>query len=388
MNYEYSAELNTALKSFADLCRERIAPRAGDLDRVVPDAAAALLRENLRVLAEAGYLAQRFPTDYGGAARSAVDAAPFDEELGRACAATYWSAAASTTWCGCAIHLFGSPEQRARLLPALAKAELIGCFALTEPDGGSDLNQLATRADKRDGGWVLNGRKMFVTNGPLADVAVVLTKIRNGAADEGTGLFLVERGTPGFAAGAARATMGYRGSPTGDLTFTDCVLPVTALVGEVGSGLKQAQRVLAVGRIGLAAASVGLARACFDEAVKYAHQRKIAGQKIMKFQEVGFKIADMKMLIDTASLLVRRAAWLADTGADDADPVGRCAKVFATEAATKISSWAVQIHGGHGYLAEYLVERLYRDAKLGEIGEGTNEIQRGLIAQDCLARWT
>jgi alkylation response protein AidB-like acyl-CoA dehydrogenase len=387
MNFEYAPEVNASLDAFAKLCREKIAPRAPELDRAPFDQAVALLRENLKALAEFGYLGLLYPPEYGGSARAYVEAVAFHQELTRACASTFLSAGASVGLGGAPIIHFGTEKQKNRFLPALIRAELIGCLGLTEPDCGTDLAAIRTRAERRGDGWLLNGTKMFITNAPICDFAVVLAKIVQDGQEHGTGLFLVERGAKGFSTGAPLAKMGYRGSPTGELIFDDCLLPADALLGEAGRGYAQAMQTLGGGRVGMAASAVGLAQACFEEAVKYANQRKAFGHKIIRFQEVSYKIADMKMLIDTGELLARRAAWLLDTKAPDADAVGRCAKVFCTEAATKISSWAVQIHGGYGYLAEFPVERLYREAKLGEIGEGTNEIQRVMIALDCLARW-
>jgi alkylation response protein AidB-like acyl-CoA dehydrogenase len=387
MNYEYSAEMNASLEAFAKLCREQIAPHAQELDHAPFDRAVTLFRENLKRLAEFGYLGLQYPEAYGGSARTSVEAVAFHEELTRACASTFLSAGASVGLCGSSLLHFASEAQKNKYAPALVRAEIIGCLGLTEPDCGTDLFSIRARAERRGDGWLLNGAKMFITNAPICDIAIVLAKIVENGQEQGTALFLVERGAKGFSTGKPLEKMGYRGSPTGELIFEDCLLPADALIGEPGRGYAHVMRVLAGGRVGMAASAVGLARACFDEAVKYANQRKAFGHKIIRFQEVSFKLADMKMLIDTGALLARRAAWLLDINDPEADPVGRCAKVFATEAATKISSWAVQIHGGYGYLTEFPVERLYREAKLGEIGEGTNEIQRVMIAQDCLARW-
>jgi alkylation response protein AidB-like acyl-CoA dehydrogenase len=387
MNFEYSPKVKSSLQAFVRLCKEQIAPRAAELDQKPHDEAVALLRQNLKRLADFGYLGLQFPEAFGGSARPHVETVPFHEELTRACPATFLSAGASVGLCGGGVLLFGSETQKAKYLPALARGEMIGCLGLTEPDCGTDLFAIRTRAERRADGWALNGTKMFITNAPICDIAVVLAKIVENGQEQGTGLFVVERGAKGFSTGAPLSKMGYRGSPTGELIFEDCALPADALLGPAGRGYAQALKILAGGRVGIAASAVGLCQACMDQAVKYANERKAFGHKIIRFQEVSFKIADMKMMIDTAGLLVRRAAWLLDNNDRDADAVGRCAKVMATEAATKISSWAVQIHGGYGYLTEFPVERLYRDAKLGEIGEGTNEIQRVMIAQDCLERW-
>ncbi|NLH48702.1 MAG: acyl-CoA dehydrogenase [Myxococcales bacterium] len=388
MNFDYTPAMNADLKAFAKFCREQIAPHAMELDQMPAERAQALLRENLQKLAAGGFLGRQYPTAFGGQGQPSVETVALQEELAQACPATFLSASVSVDICGAALLAYGSGAQKDRYLTALAQAQKIGCFALTEPEGGTDLHAVQTRAEPTADGWVINGTKSFITNAPIADFAILLAKIVRDGKEDGTGLFVVDRDTPGFSRGEPLKKMGYRGSPTGELRFADCRVPADALLGEAGKGHDQAMKVLVGSRIGFAAGAIGLARTCFDEATKYAHRRKAFGHKIISFQEVGFKLADMKMLIDTATLLVRRAAWLLDNRDPEADPVGRCAKVFATEAATKISSWAVQVHGGNGYLSEFPVERLYRDARLGEIGEGTNEIQRVMIAKDCLSRWT
>jgi len=387
MNYEYSSEQKTSFQAFAKLCNEQIAPKAKDMDKGEYKHVVDLLRENLKRLADFGYLGLRYPEKWGGTNRPYAEAVIYMEELCHACPSTFLSAGASSGLCGIPILTFGTEEQKGKYLPSLISAKIIGSLGLTEPACGTDLSSIKTKARKKDGKWILNGTKSFITNAPICDIAVVLSKIYEGEAEQGTGLFIVERGMTGFSTSAPMEKMGYHGSPTGELIFEDCALPLSALLGEEGQGFAQAMRTLEFGRIGMASGAVGIARACFDEAVKYSKEREAFGHKICKFQEVSFKIADMKMLIDTGQLLARYAAWLMDINDPEGDVLSRCAKVFATEAATKISSWALQIHGGYGYLSEFPIERLYREAKLGEIGEGTNEIQRVLIARDCLERW-
>ena len=393
MNFEYTDEQNAGFQAFARLCKDKIAPRAAELDRCAYDRAVAILRENFAVLAGFGYLGLGFPKELGGAGLPMCEAVVYMEELGRACASTFLSTGASMGLCGGPLLRLGTAAQKAKYLPRLMAGTSIGSLGLTEPGCGTDLLSIKTRARRDPGsgggrgdGWVINGAKALITNAPICDVAVVLARLEGGA-DEGMAMFVVERGTAGFSTGAPLSKMGYHGSPTGELVFDDCRLGADAVVGEAGQGFYQAMAVLEHGRAGISAGAVGLAQACCDEAVKYAREREAFGKAIYKFQEVSYKAADMKMLIDTGRLLTRQAAWLADTGAANAGIMASCAKVFTTEAAVKAASWAVQIHGGYGYLADYPVERLYRDAKLGEIGEGTNEIQRVLIARDCLARW-
>jgi alkylation response protein AidB-like acyl-CoA dehydrogenase len=387
MNFEYTADQQIGFKAFAKLCRDKIAPHAKEMDQGDAATVEARLRANLKLLGDFGYLGLQYPAEYGGQARPFVEAVVYHDELTRACPSTLLSAGASIGLGGGSIRKYASAEQKAHWLPELAAGRVIGALGLTEPDCGSDLPAIRTRAAETADGWIINGTKTLITNAPICDFAVVLAKLGKEGAEQGTGLFLVPRGTAGFTTSAPLAKMGYRGSPTGELILEDCRAPREALLGEKGHGLGQALKVLHGGRVGIASSAMGLAQACFDEAVKYANQRKTFGRKIIKYQEVSHKIADMKMLLDAGRLLVARAAWLMDIGDPEAEVVGQCAKVMASEAATKIAGWALQIHGGYGYLAEFPIERLYREAKLGEIGEGTNEIHRLAIARDCITRW-
>ena len=387
MNFDYSPEQIEGLEAFSKLCAERIAPFAKEMDQAPFPVTVARLRENLARLAEFGYLGLTHPTQDGGGGRTHVESVAYMEILCRACPSTFLSAGASVGLFGTPIRVFGTEAQKKKFVPALISGKLIGSLGLTEPDCGTDLLSIKTRARKEGGRWILNGSKTFITNAPICDAALVLAKIFSDGQEQGTGLFLVERGAPGFSTSGPLEKMGYHGSPTGELIFDDCSIPEDAIVGEPGKGMAAAMRALDFGRVGMSAGAVGIAQACIELSIKYANERKAFGQKIFKFQEVGFKIADMRMLIDAGQNLTAYAAWLLDLHDPQADAVGRCAKVFTTEAATKISSWAVQIHGGYGYMSDYAVERLYREAKLGEIGEGTNEIHRVLIAKDCLERW-
>ncbi len=365
-----------AMRRFAE---REIAPHAGELD-----AGASLLADNLRKLAEFGYLGMEFPPEYGGAGLDCVTSTLAGEALASACPATCLSAGASTILCGYPILRFGTQAQRERYLPRLASGEWLGALGLTEPDAGSDVAGIRARAVPSDGGWVLNGTKTFITNGPIADVVVVLawTDPDRGP-KEGMTAFLVEKGTPGFSAGPPLDKLGVRGSPTSELVFQDCWVPNENVLGYVGQGFPLVMQTLERGRIGMAAWSVGIAQACLDEAVKYAQERRAFRRPIADFQAIRFKLAELRTAVDTARLLTLRAAWLKDQGR----PFGveaAIAKLYASRAATLCAHEAVQIHGGYGYIREYPVERLYRDARLAEIGEGTSEIQRNIIAEAVL----
>jgi len=290
--------------------------------------------------------------------------------------------------CGIPIAIFGTEEQKKKYIPGLITTDLVGCFGLTEPEAGSDAISIKTTATKKGKNWVLNGTKTFITNGSICDVAVVMAKTDpTGGKGRNVSSFIVEKGTKGFSAGKPMDKMGYRGSPTAELIFEECEVPGENLLGTENEGFIQAMKTLEYGRIGMAMVCLGVSMACMEESIKYAKERVQFGRPISKFQMVSFKIADMKLLTDVSRLLIYKAAWLKEIGDPGAATAASIAKLVTSETSTQISSMAVQIHGGYGYIKEYRVERLYRDAKLGEIGEGTSEIQRVLIARDVLAKY-
>ncbi|HQL83709.1 MAG TPA: acyl-CoA dehydrogenase family protein, partial [Spirochaetota bacterium] len=246
-----------------------------------------------------------------------------------------------------------------------------------------------TNAVKKGDKWVLNGTKTFITNATIADVALVFAyNDREKGPGAGVTCFLVDKGTKGFSASKPFDKMGFHGSPTAELIFEDCEVPGSAVLGKVGAGFIQAMQTLEYGRIGMATVCLGIAAKCLDLANKYSKERKTFGKPINRYQEVSFKLADMMIMSDVARLLIHQAAWAKQTKDPEAAILASVAKVWASEAATQISSMAVQVHGGYGYIREFPVERLYRDAKLGEIGEGTSEIQRILIAKDLIRKYS
>ncbi|MDQ7031080.1 MAG: acyl-CoA dehydrogenase family protein [Ardenticatenia bacterium] len=353
-----------------------IAPHAADVDAGRP-----LLRHHVRALGEAGYLGVAYPEAHGGAGLDSVTAILVGEAMAWACPATALSAGASVVLCGYPILRFGSDDQRASFLPPLLDGTWLGALAITEPGAGSDVAGIRTRAVRHNGGWVLNGAKTLITNGPVADLVIVLAWTNPDAGPaQGMSTFIVRRDTPGFSAGPPLEKLGVRGSPTSELFFSDCWVPDDMVLAPVGQGFRVVMETLAWGRVNMAAWSVGVAQACLDEAVRYVRERQAFGRPIADFQAVRFKLADMRTAVDTARLLTVRAAWLKDQGR----PFGEAAavaKLYASRAATRCAHEAVQVFGGHGYIRGQAVERLYRDARLAEIGEGTSEIQLNIIAE-------
>ncbi len=388
MDYSLSEEQLALQDSFRKFCENEIKPNAELLDQSDYETGFKILRENMKKLAEFGYSGLFHEEKYGGTARDMITQSVAQEELAKVCASTYLSIGASVGLCGIPIALFGTDKQKDKYLPKLISTEMVGAFGLSEPNAGSDAISISTTAVKKGDKWILNGTKMFITNGPIADVVVVMAKTdKDGQKGRNVSSFIVDKGTKGFSAGKPLDKMGYRGSPTSELIFDDCEIPAENLLGVENEGFIQAMQTLEYGRIGMAMVTLGISMACMEESIKYAKERQQFGKPIGRFQMTGFKLADMKALTDVSRLLIYKAAWLKENNDPSAATMASIAKLTASEASTHISSWAVQIHGGYGYIKEYLVERLYRDAKLGDIGEGTSEIQRVLIARDVLQKY-
>ncbi len=343
--------------------------------------------EELRAkLAEMGLFGITIPTEYGGAGMGCVASSIVVEEISRACAGTGVLISAHNSLCVEPIIHFGDEEQKQQYLPKLASGEWIGCLSLTEAGSGSDMGAAVCRAVEEDDGWHVEGSKIFVTNGGEAKLTLLLTMTDADAAKKSRRLscFVVERDTPGLRLGKLEKKLGIRCSSTAEYAYEDCVVPKQNLLGVRGRGTSQALWTLDGGRIGIAAQALGIARACLDEAARYANTRVQFDQPIGHFQAIQTKLADMHVLIDISRELLYRAAWLKDSGGDYST-AGAMAKIFASEAASKCANHAVQIFGGYGYCQDYPVERLLRDAKITEIYEGTSEIQRIVIARDVLA---
>jgi hypothetical protein len=352
-------------------------------DKIAPfDERHAFPHEIVKKLGPLGFLGVVIPEEYGGAGLDYVSYALIVEELCRGDASVGITMWAHNSLCSNHIATFGSPEQKRRYLPPLASGQALGAWGLTEPGSGSDAAALVTRAELRGGEWVLNGSKAFITNASVASTAVVMART-DGGRSRGISAFVVERGAPGFTAGKPYRKLGLHASDTAELIFQDARIPAANLLGERGAGFVQAMTVLEGGRIAMAAMGVGIAQAAVDQAAAYMRQRTAFGKALADFNGLQGMIADLATDVEVARLLTLRAAYLKDNGRP-AMHAAAMAKLFASEAAMKAATKAVQIHGGAGYITEFPVERIFRDAKLTEIGEGTSEIQRMVIAREIL----
>jgi alkylation response protein AidB-like acyl-CoA dehydrogenase len=375
-------ELSDDQRRIRDVAREFAEAELGD--RIAPyDQRHEFPHAIVARLGPLGFMGVLVPEEYGGSGLDYVSYALIVEELNRGDASVGITMWAHNSLCTNHIALFGSPEQKRRWLPRLAAGEVLGAWGLTEPGSGSDAAALRTRAERRDGGWVLNGSKAFITNASVGGVAVVMARTDPERKARGISTLVVEKGTPGFSAGRPYRKLGLHASDTAELIFEDARVPADHLLGEPGQGFVQAMQVLEGGRIAMAAMAVGIAQAAVDQSVKYMKQRSAFGRTLAEFNGLQGMLAEVATEVEVARLLTLRAAWLKDAG-QPAMHAAAMAKVFASEAAMKAASKAVQIHGGAGYITEFPVERIFRDAKLTEIGEGTSEIQRMVIARDIL----
>ena len=366
--------MRDVVRAFAD---KEVKPRAAAIDRED-----AFPRDLYRRLAELGLLGMTLPPEYGGAGADTVSWAIVQEELARACPAVA-DAQLVAKLMSDVILANAAPELRARYLPAIARGEKIPVIAQTEPGAGSDVAGVQTLARPAGDGWVLNGTKRFITMALVADLAIVVATTDRTRRHEAIALFLVDAATPGFRYGAPDPVMGLRGLATGELVFEDCRVGPEALLAPPGEGFKQAMRSLNRGRVGIGAQAVGLAQAAMEEALGYSRQRTAFGQPIAAFQAIQFMLADMSAAIEAARWLVRRAAWLVDQGRMPVREAAE-AKLVASETAVRVAHDALQIHGAAGYSSESAIERLYRDARLYPIWEGTSQIQRIVIARELL----
>ncbi len=336
-------------------------------------------------MAELGFLGAPVPEAYGGAGMDYVSFMLLVEEISRGSSSVRTTVSVQTSLSETSLLWFGSEEQKQRWLVPLSKGAKFGAWALTEPEAGSDAGNLSTTARPEGDEYVLNGQKRFISNGEMADYVQVYAREPGSRRHEGISLFLVEKGTPGFTAPhvETRSKLGLRASPTADLAFEECRVPADHLIGKKGDGWSQAMKTLNSGRIGIAAGAVGVARAALEAATAYVKQRKAFGRPIGDFQLIREMIAQSAVEIDAARLLTLRAAHLRDLGQDNTVEVSM-AKLFGAQMAQRVTDWAVQVHGGYGFSGEFDVERYFRDARILGLYEGTNEIQKLVIAERLL----
>lgn len=340
--------------------------------------------EIIKKMGDLGLMGMAIPEEYGGAGLDAISYALAMEEIARGCAGTSVIMSVNNSLACDPIYKFGKEDQKRKYLVPLAKGEKLGCFCLTEPMSGSDAAAMRASAELKGDSWVLNGTKSFVTNGAHADVCIVFAQADKTKGHRGINAFIVEKSSPGLRIGKIEKKLGINASDTAELIFEDCRAPAENLLGEPGIGFRIALSALDSGRIGIAAQALGIARAGFEESLKYSKERSQFGQKISEFQAIQWKLADMATEIEAARLLVLRAAYLKDKG-QRFTVESAMAKLYASEMAMRATTNAIQIHGGYGYIKEYPVERHFRDAKITEIYEGTSEVQRLLIANSVLS---
>ena len=334
-------------------------------------------------MAKAGFMGIPVPKEYGGQGCDPLTYTMCVEELSKVCATTGVIVSAHTSLCIDPIMTYGTEEQKKKYVTPLAKGEKLGAFGLTEPGAGTDAQGCQTKAVLDGDEWVLNGSKCFITNGEVADVYVVFAMTNKELGNKGISAFIVEKGTPGFSVGKKERKMGIRGSATCDLIFENCRIPKENILGKEGQGFKIAMQTLDGGRIGIASQALGIAQGALDKAIQYMKERVQFGKTLDKFQGLQWMVADMATQIDAARLLVRRAAFNHDVGLPFTKEAAM-AKLYASEVAMDVTTKCVQIYGGYGYIREYPMERMMRDAKITEIYEGTSQVQRMVIAGQVL----
>ena len=373
MNFDLGQEQELVRSTVRDFAEQRVAPVAEELDRE-----SRFPYDLVAELGELGLMGMTIPEEYGGAGSDTLSYAIAVEELTRIDSSVAITVAAHHSLGTLPIYYFGNEEQKQQWLPELASGKRLAAFGLTEPGAGSDAGATRTMAELRDGSWTINGAKIFITNAGTDISACVTITARTG--DGEISNIIVPNGAPGYEVSQPMHKMGWHASDTRELSFRDCAVPEANLLGARGNGFHQFLEILDGGRISVAAMGVGIAQGAYDLAYAYASERRQFGKPISKFQAVQFKLADIATEIEAGRALVYRAAWLKDQGR----PFGLAAaqaKLYTGELSNRAVNWALQIHGGYGYMAEYAISRLFRDQKILEIGEGTNEVQRMVIAR-------
>ncbi len=378
MDFQLSKEQEFVRKMVREFAETEVEPIAADVDKEhrFPE-------ETVEKMARYGLMGIPFPTELGGAGGDELSYAITVEELAKCCASTAVIVSAHTSLCCWPIYKYGTPAQKQKYLPDLLSGKKLGAFGLTEPGAGTDAAGQQTRAALDGDEWVINGSKVFITNGGYADVFVVMAMTDKSQGTHGISSFILEKGDEGFSIGKTEDKMGIHGSSTTELIFQNVRIPKDRLLGQVGKGFKIAMSTLDGGRIGIASQALGIAEGAYNKTVEYMKQRKQFGRKLTQFEGLQFYIADMATRIQAAQNLVYQAACKVDSG----EPYGEAAamaKLYAAETAMYVTTKAVQLHGGYGYTADYPVERMMRDAKITEIYEGTSEVQKMVIAANEL----
>jgi alkylation response protein AidB-like acyl-CoA dehydrogenase len=377
MSFQLTEEQEMVRLMARDFASRELEPVAAQMDKeeIFP-------MDVVKKMGELGLLGMMVPDEYGGAGAGAVSYCLALQEIAYSCASTAVTMSVANLSTEPLLK-FGDETQKAKYLIKLAQGELLGCFALTEPGAGSDPGSLSITAEDKEDYYLINGIKTFITHGQYADVVNLIARTGPEKGSKGLSAFIVEKGTPGFSVGSKEDKMGLRASNTVELLFNDCRVPKENLLGKLGAGFKIAMVALDSGRIGIASQALGITRACLDESIKYAKKRKQFGKTISSFEAIQWMIADMATGIEAANWLILSAAQRKDQGLPFTKEASM-AKLFASELANKSAYLALQIHGGYGYLKDFKVERLYRDARATTIYEGTSEIQRLVIARNLL----
>jgi len=367
--------LKTMVRDFATKELEPIAAQIDEESRFPT--------ESIKKIAKLGLMGIPFPEEYGGSGKGPLEFAIVVEEIARVCAATSTIYSVTAGLAGQPLYKFGNEEQRQRFVVPIAKGEKLACFAVTETSAGSDLSSLETSATRQDGGYILNGNKPFTANGNEAEIILTFATIDKSLQHKGITAFIVEKSSPGSFAGKLKSKLGIRATSVAELVFQDCFVPEANRLGKEGEGFRIALEAIDASRINAAAQAVGIAQGAFDKCLAYAKERQQFGQPIINFQAIQWMLADMATQIDAARLLTYRAAYLEANGLPFTKEAAM-AKVFASDAAMFVTTKAIQIHGGYGYIKDYPLERYFRDARIIGIYEGTDEMQRMTIARSLM----
>lgn len=380
MNFDNSETQNLVAGSAKDFAEQHILPHVMEWDE-----SQHFPRELFIELGKMGFMGVLVPENLGGSGLGYHEYIAIIEEISKVDPSIGLSVAAHNSLCTNHILSFGNEAQKQRWIPKLASGEWLGAWGLTEHNTGSDAGGMSTTAVKKNGGWVLNGTKNFITHGKSGDVAVVIARTGEKGDSHGMTAFVVEKGARGFSSGKKENKLGMRASETAEMIFSDCFVPDDAVLGKIGDGFVQSMKVLDGGRISIGALSLGIAKGAYEAALKYSSEREQFGQPINRFQAISFKLADMATQIEAAELLLHKAAFLKNKN-EKMTKLGAMCKLFASEICVSISSDAVQIFGGYGFTKDYPVEKFYRDSKLCTIGEGTSEIQKLVIARNIIGK--